>query len=138
MFVIVNKKNSSIHNEPTRKSYRSNEYKSAGAAKAGITRTVKFYDKAKAQVAEVVAEGKSEFYAPMYNHFRDATDKDLGRTHCADRDNYVVMSYVDYKAIEPMITRTGICPGSGKEITVTESINQPHYLSPLSESYWSA
>ena len=55
-----------------------------------------------------------------------------------DRDNYVVMSYVDYKAIEPMITRTGICPGSGKEITVTESINQPHYLSPLSESYWSA
>jgi hypothetical protein len=138
MFVIVNKKNSSIHNEPTRKSYRSNEYKTEAAAKAGITRTVKFYDKAKAQVAEVVAEGKSEFYAPMYNHFRDATDKDLGRTHRADRDNYVVMSYVDYKAIEPMITRTGICPGSGKEITVTESINQPHYLSPLSESYWSA
>ena len=138
MFVIVNKKNSSIHNEPTRKSYRSNEYKTEAAAKAGITRTIKFYDKAKAQVAEVVAEGKSEFYAPMYNHFRDATDKDLGRTHRADRDNYVVMSYVDYKAIEPMITRTGICPGSGKEITVTESINQPHYLSPLSESYWSA
>ncbi len=138
MFVIVNKKNSSIHSEPTRKSYRSDQYKTEAAAKAGITRTVKFYDKAKAQVAEVVAEGKSEFYAPMYNAFRDATDKDLGRTHRADRDNYVVMSYVDYKAIEPMITKTGICPGTGKEITVTESINQPHYLSPLSESYWSA
>ena len=138
MYIIVDKSNNSTHSEPTRKSYRSDQYKTEAAAKAGITRTVKFYDKAKAQVAEVVAEGKSEFYAPMYNHFRDATDKDLGRTHRADRDNYVVMSYVDYKAIEPMITRTGICPGSGKEITVTESINQPHYLSPLSESYWSA
>jgi len=137
MFVIVNKKNGSIHREPSKRSYAGTQYKNAGAAKAGITRTIKHYNKAKAQVAEVVAEGKSEFYAPMYNHFRDATDKDLGRTHRADRDNYVVMSYVDYKAIEPMITRTGICPGSGKEITVTESINQPHYLSPLSESYWS-
>ena len=138
MFVIVDKSNTSLHSEPTRKSYRSNQYKTEGAAKAGITRTVKFYDKAKAQVAEVVAEGKSEYYAPMYNAFRDATDKDLGRTHCANKDNYVVMSYVDYQAIDPMITRTGICPGNGKEITVTESINQPHYLSPLSESYWSA
>ena len=138
MFVIVDKKNSSIHSEPTRKSYRSDQYKTEAAAKAGITRTIKFYDKAKAQVAEVVAEGKSEFYAPMYNAFRDATDTDLGRTHCANRDNYEVMSYVDYKAIEPMITRTGICPGTGKKITVTESINRPHYLSPLSESYWSA
>ena len=137
-FVIVDKSNDSIHREPNKKSYARTSYKSEGAAKAGITRTIKFYDKAKAQVAEVVAEGKLEFYAPMYNHFRDATDKDLGRTHRADRDNYVVMSYVDYEAIEPMITRTGICPGNGKEITVTYSINQPHYLNPLSESYWSA
>jgi hypothetical protein len=138
MFVIVNKKNSSIHNEPTRKSYRSNEYKTEAAAKAGITRTVKFYDKAKAQVAEVVAEGKREFYAPMYNAFRDATDEALGRTHCGNRDNYRVMHVEEYALIEPMITKTGICPGTGKEITVTYSINQNSYMNPLSESYWSA
>ena len=65
-FIIVDKSNDSIHSEPTRKSYASSSYKSEAAAKAGITRTVKFYDKAKAQVAEVVAEGKEEFYAPMY------------------------------------------------------------------------
>ena len=138
MFVIVNKKNSSIHNEPTRKSYRSNEYKSAGAAKAGITRTIKFYNKAKAQVAEVVAEGKAEYYAPMYNAFRDATDEALGRTHCGDVDNYAVMGVEEYNIVEPQITKTGICPGSGKEITVKYSINQPHYLNPLSESYWAS
>jgi len=138
MYIIVNKKNDSIHSEPTRRSYRSSEYKTEAAAKAGITRTVKFYDKAKAQVAEVVAEGKSEYHAPMYNAFRDATDKDLGRTHCADKNNYRVMHVEEYALIEPMITKTGIAPGTGKEITVTYSINQPHYMNPLSETYWSA
>ena len=138
MYIIVDKSDMSIHREPSKRSYASTQYKSAGAAKAGITRTIKHYNKAKAQVAEVVAEGKREFYAPMYNHFRDATDKDLGRTHCADRDNYRIMHVEEYKLIEPMITKTGIAPGTGKEITVTYSINQPHYLNPLSESYWSA
>jgi hypothetical protein len=37
-----------------------------------------------------------------------------------------------------MITQTGIAPGTGKEITVTRSINEPHYLNPLSESYWAS
>jgi len=138
MFVIVDKSNDSIHSEPTRKSYASTSYKSEGAAKAGITRTIKFYDKAKAQVAEVVAQGKEEFYAPMYNAFRDATDTALGRTHCADKDNYRVMHVEEYKLIEPFITKTGIAPGTGKEITVTYSINQKSYMNPLSESYWSA
>ena len=137
-FVIVDKSNDSIHREPNKKSYARTSYKSEGAAKAGITRTIKFYDKAKAQVAKVVAEGKEEFYAPMYNAFRDATDKDLGRTHCADRNNYRVMSSEEYALIEPMITQTGNCPGTGKEITVTRSINEPHYLNPLSESYWAS
>lgn len=138
MFVIVNKKNGSIHKEPSRarKGYGAGPYGSQGAAKAGITRTVKFYDKAKAQVAEVVANGEPEYHAPMYNAFREATSTDLGRTHLADRDNYEVVRLADYQ--EPMITRTGICPGTGKQITVTEGINQPHYLSPLSESYWAS
>ena len=46
-----------------------------------------------------------------------------------------IVAVADY--VEPMITKTGMCPGTGKEITVTEGINMPYYLSPLSESYWS-
>ena len=138
MFVIVDKSNDSIHREPNKKSYASKQYKSEGAAKAGITRTIKFYNKAIADVQSVVAEGKEEFYSPYYNHFRDATDKALGRTHCADKSNYRVMHVEEYALIEPFITKTGIAPGTGKEITVTYSINEPHYMNPLSESYWSA
>lgn len=138
MFYIISKKNMAIHQEPTRPSWKSNSYKSAAAAKAGITRTIKFYQKAIADVQSVVAEGKSEFHSPYYNHYRDATDPVLGRTHKADIDNFVVMSEDEYETVEPMITRTGICPGTGKEMTYTSSINEPHYLSPLSESYWSA
>lgn len=138
MFVIVDKSNDSIHKEPTRPSWKTGNYKSEGAAKAGITRTVKFYQAAIDEVAEVVAEGKPEYHARRYNAFRDATDTDLGRTHVADRDNYRVMHVEEYALIEPQITRTGICPGTGKEMTYTSSINEPHYMSPLSESYWSA
>ena len=134
MFVIVDKSNSSIHREPNKKSYSSTQYKSEAAAKAGITRTIKFYNKAKAQVAEVVANGKAEYTAPMYNEFRDATDPYLGRTHCGDVDNYVVMSYVDYMAIEPMVERTNLMTGK----KFKESINTPHYMSASSETYWSS
>lgn len=134
MFVIVDKSNSSIHREPNKKSYSSTQYKSEAAAKAGITRTIKFYNKAKAQVAEVVANGEAEYTAPMYNAFRDATDPYLGRTHCGDVDNYVVMSYVDYMAIEPMVERTNLMTGK----KFKESINTPHYMSASSETYWSS
>lgn len=137
-FVIVNKHNDSMFSEPSRPSWKGMSYASEGAAKAGITRTMKHYEKAKAQVAEVVANGESPYMANMYNAYRDATEKQLGRTHLADRDNYRVMASEEYALIEPMITTTGMCPGSGKEITHTASINQPHYLSPLSESYWAS
>jgi hypothetical protein len=136
MFIIVNKKNNSIATEPSRSSY-NNTYATEAAAKAGITRTIKHYTKAIEQVAEVVANGEAEYMAPMYNIFREATDKDLGRTHLALKSNYRVMDSEEYMLIEPMITKTGQCPGTGKQITVTASINQPYYLSPLSESYWS-
>ena len=138
MFVIVNKKNDSLFSEPSRPSYRGTNYKTEAAAKAGITRTIKFYDKAKAQVAEALANGDKEYTAPLYNAYREATEEILGRTHLADRDNYRIMDADEYKLIEPTITKTGICPGTGKEITVSASINQPDYLSPLSESYWAS
>ena len=137
MFVIVDKSNDSIHHEPTRPSWKTGYYKSEGAAKAGITRTIKFYEKAVADVEEKVANGEKEYSSRMYNAYRDATDPDLGRTHKADRNNYRVMHSEEYALIEPMITKTGKSPYNGEEITVTQSINTPHYMDPLSESYWS-
>jgi len=138
MYVIVNKKNDSIFREPSKKSYQSTYYKSEGAAKAGITRTVKFYEKAIADVKKVVAEGKPEYYSRWYNHYEDATNPAKGRTHVADRDNFRVMHADEYALIEPIITTTANCPGTGKPITYTRSINEPHYMNPQSESYWSA
>ena len=138
MYYIIKKNNMAIHREPSRLSWQSNSYASAAAAKAGITRTIKFYKKAIDDVAAVVAEGKSEYHSPYYNHYQDATNPDKGRTHVADVDNYVVMSAEEYSFVEPMITHKGIAPGTGKEITYTSSINEPHYMNPLSESYWSA
>ena len=94
----------SIHREPSKPSYGTAQYKSAGAAKAGITRTIKHYDMAKAQVAEAVANGEREFMAPYYNAFRDATDVELGRTHCADVDNYAVMGVEIRQGLRSKVT----------------------------------
>ena len=136
MYIIVDKSNDSIHTEPTRPSWKGGHYKSEGAAKAGITRTIKYYDAAKAEVAEVLAEGKKEYSARRYNAFRDATDPALGRTHCADRDNYRVMALEEYRLIEPMITKTGTSPYNGETITRTLSITTPSYMDPLCESHY--
>ena len=136
MFYIISKKNNTIHGEPSRRSYSSKVYKSAAAAKAGITRTIKYYQTAIDEVAEVVAQGKPEYHARRYNAFRDATDPALGRTHCFDRDNFKVVAVDDY--IEPQVTRTGIAPGTGKEITITMGINEVGGCTdPLTETYWS-
>ena len=136
MFYIISQKSGRIHREPSRRPWESNLYKSASAAKAGITRTIKYYQAAIDEVAEVVAQGKPEFHARRYNAFRDATDSALGRTHCFDRDNYEVVAVEDY--VEPQVTRTGIAPGTGKEITVTMGINEVGGCTdPLTETYWS-
>ena len=136
MFYIISQKSGRIHREPSRRSWESKVYKSAGAAKAGITRTIKYYQNAIDEVAEVVKAGKPEFYARMYNAYRDATDPALGRTHVADINNYTVVAVDDY--VEPQITRTGIAPGTGKKITVTLGINEVGTcVDPLTETYWS-
>ena len=132
-YLIINKKNMSIFSEPSRPSYRNSSYASEGAAKAGITRTMKFYQKAIEDVASVVAEGKSEYHSPYYNHFADATDPAKGRTHLAQRDNFVIMSEDEYSMVEPMVERTNMMTGK----KFMESINTPNYMSPACESYWS-
>ena len=135
MYVILDKSNDSIHREPKfRSSWKDQSHNPEGAAKAGITRTIKFYEKAIADVKEVVAEGKPEYHSRAYNAFRTATDKDLGQTHKADVNNYRVMHVEEYALIEPMITKTGKSPINGEEITVTQSINTPTTWTLLSES----
>ena len=136
MYLIIDNTNQAIHREPNKKSYASTQYKTVGAAKAGITRTVKYYQKAYDQVAEALEEGKADYTAPMYNAYRDATESQFNLTHKQFASSYTIVAVEDY--VEPMITKTGICPGTGKQITVTEGINTPHYMSTLSESYWSA
>ena len=132
-YLIINKQNMSIFSEPTRPSWKDSSYASEGAAKAGITRTMKFYQKAIEDVASVVADGKPEYHSRLYNAFRDATDSALGRTHLAQRDNFVIMTADEYSMVEPMVERTNMM--SGKKFM--ESINTPGYMSPASESYWS-
>ena len=135
MFIIKDTVTGLIHREPTRAAYRSKTYKSARAAKAGITRTVRYYQKAIDQVLEVRAEGKADYHAPMYNAYRDATDPVFGRTHCDQPDSYLVMTVEEYG--DPQRTDTGTCPYNGKTITRTIGINEAWtHMDPLCESHW--
>ena len=132
-YLIINKKNMSIFSEPTRPSWKDSSYASEGAAKAGITRTKKFYQKAIDDVASVVADGKPEYHSRWYNHYEDATNPDKGRTHLAQRDNFVIMTADEYSMVEPMVEKTNMMTGK----KFMESINTPGYMSPACESYWS-
>lgn len=136
MYYIISKKNSTIHREPGRPTYGQRVYKTASAAKAGITRTIRYYQNAIDDVAEVMAKGKPDYHSRWYNAYRDATDPVLGRTHCFDKNNFEVVAVSDY--VEPQITRTGRRPYDGKEITVTMGINEiGGCTDPLTETYWS-
>ena len=135
MFYIISKKTQKIHREPTRPLWRERTYASERSAKAGITRTIKYYEKAIAEVRELEAQGKPDYHARMYNAYRDATDPVMKRTHCADINNYEIVAVDEY--VEPQITRTGRRPYDGKEITVTLGINDVGtYMDPLCESHW--
>ena len=135
MFIIKDTVTGLIHREPTRAAYRSKTYRSARAAKAGVTRTVRYYQKAIDQVLEVRAEGKADYYAPMYNAYRDATDPVFGRTHCDQPDSYEVMTVEEYG--DPQRTDTGTCPYNGKTITRTIGVNDAWtHMDPLCESHW--
>lgn len=138
-FVIVNTERGTLHSEPSRPSWRSTSYKSAGAAKAGITRTTKFYQNAVDDVAKVVAEGEKEYHSRWYNFYREAfpaTEQEpLGRDMLNVADRLEVVAFDDY--VEPQITRTGRSPYNGNEITVTIGINSiGTHMDPLCESHY--
>ena len=125
MFYIYNKATSAIESNPTRgKHYLKAEYKTMGAARAAMTRMHKKFE-----------TNRFELLASKYSFERDrdeakAENSPLYISGIAEAEYY-------HKNIEKIVTKTGICPGTGKTITHTASVNQSHYMSPLSESYWS-
>ena len=125
MYYIYDKATSAIKSNPARgKHYLKAEYKTMGAAKAALTRMHKKFE-----------AKRFELLASKYSFERDSDkakeeNSPLFTCGIAEADYY-------HKNIEKIITRTGICPGTGKTITHTASINEPHYMNPLSESYWS-
>lgn len=131
MFTIINTEKGTTHVEPSRPSWKGANYKSEAAAKAGITRTIKFYDKATADVKAVQAEGKKDFYSRLYNQAQDA----LRWPTVADGSALEVVALADY--VEPQITRTGRSPYDGREITITIGINSiGTHMDPLCESHY--
>ena len=135
MFIIKDTVTGLIHREPTRAAYRSKTYKSARAAKAGITRTLKYYQKAIESVREAEQQGKPSYTSSMYNAYQDATDENFGRTHCDQPDSYLVMTVEEYG--DPQRTDIGTCPYNGKTITRTIGINEAWtHMDPLCESHW--
>ena len=125
-YYIINNDTQRIHREPGRKSWDCDRYAGIGAAKAGVTRTIKFYEKAIEDVAQTVAEGKPDYYARRYNAYRDAVQHNL-----ALRDTYSIVAVSDYA--EPMVERVNLMTGK----KYMEGINTPGYMSPSSEAYWS-
>jgi len=125
MFYIYNKATSRIESNPTRgKHYLKAQYKTMGAAKAALTRMHKKFE-----------ANRFELLASKYSFERNRDEakeenSPLYKCGIAEAEYY-------HSKIEKTITQTGICPGTGKKITHTASINQPHYMNPLSESYWS-
>ena len=137
MFVIKNTVTGRIHREPNKKPWASTEYKSQAAAKAGITRTLKYYQKALDNVAECKSRGEKPYTAPLYNAYRDVTEPALGRQYVNDPDTYQILTSEAYWNTVEMVTRTGTSPYSGKEITVTLNVNDVGtHMDPLCESHY--
>lgn len=134
-FVIKNTVTGRIHREPNKKSYANTTYKTEGAAKAGVTRTLKYYAKAIAEVEDLVAEGHKAWEARFYNAYREATDEALERTYVNDPDTYEIVTREAYG--DPQRTDTGTCPYNGLPMTRTIGVNDAWgHLDPLCESHW--
>jgi hypothetical protein len=134
-FVIKNTVTGRIHREPNKKSYANTTYKTEGAAKAGVTRTLKYYAKAIAEVEDLVANGHKAYEARFYNAYRDATDESLDRTYINDPDTYEIVTREAYG--DPQRTDTGTCPFNGLPMTRTIGVNDAWtHLDPLCESHW--
>lgn len=111
MYVIYNKATTAIKEIVKHRPYKvTSSYKSEAAAKAAITRLSK------------AAQEEAD-----YN-----IDKDPQFIYSIAEAQYY------YDNIEKQVTRTGIMPGTGKESTITMSINDVGGVcDPFTERYWS-
>jgi hypothetical protein len=141
MFIIKNTENGLKHLEPSRPSWKGKEYKSEAAAKAGITRTIKYYQKAVADVQSKIDAGEPAYMSRYYNDYRSVTEapSELGRRSddrgLLDGSILEVQTLVEYG--DPQVTRTGRSPYNGNEITVTIGINEVGtHMDPLCESHY--
>lgn len=111
MYVIYNKATTAIEEVVRYRPYKvTASYKSEAAAKAAITRL-----------------SKSSQEQADYN---------------IDKDPQFILNIAEaqyyYDNIEKQVTRTGICPGTGKESTITMSVNNVGGCTdPFTERYWS-
>jgi hypothetical protein len=67
--------------------------------------------------------------------------KDLSK-YCISKDPQFIYGIAEinhyYDRIEKQVTRTGVTPGSGKEVTITMSVNEVGGVcDPFTERYWS-
>lgn len=111
-YVIYREDTTAIVEVTRYRPYRvTSSYKTMAAARAAITRMTK------------------------------AAQKDMS-TYNIDKDPQFIYGIAEvdhyHKRIERQVTRTGIAPGSGKEITITMSINAVGGCTdPFTERYWS-
>jgi len=114
-YVIYREDNTAIVEVTRYRPYKvTSSYKSLAAAKAALTRMSKKY-------------------------WKDSVAKN---DYNIDRDPQFIYGIAEsqhyYDRIEKQVTRTGIMPGTGKEHTVTMSINEVGGVcDPFTERYWS-
>ena len=111
-YVIYRKDTTAIVEVTRYRPYKvTSSYKSLAAAKAALTRMSKKF-----------AEDFSKY--------------------CITKDPQFIYGIAEvnhyYENIEKQVTRTGIAPGTGKEITLTMSVNEVGGVcDPFTERYWS-
>lgn len=111
-YVIYRKASTAIVEVTRYRPYKvTSSYKTMAAAKAALTRMSKA---AQADLSKYNIDNDPQFIYAI-----------------AEREHYC-------KRIERQVTRTGIAPGSGKEITLTMSVNEVGGCTdPFTERYWS-
>ena len=131
-----------IYNKETTILFDSKRHKTAGAAKAALTRA----EKKAARWAEVDAHYQTLGEGLRFSEIADKMEaagftkreaynaRSAGERAVFNRDDYAIADAVDFRDnIEKIVTRRNLMSGEEYE----ERINTPRYCSPSSEAYWS-
>jgi len=114
-YVIYNKNSTAIHKIVKHRPYKVTEsFKTLASAKAAITRLSNKYWQESVE----------------NNSYRMNEDPQF-KFGIAETQHY-------HNNIEKQVTRTGVMPGTGKEATITMSVNEVGgCCDPFTETYWS-